>query len=64
MSGDPLDNAISENVRLMVQKLSTWTPLAEMIKAGKLQIVGAVYQLDSGRVIVLDQSTAAATPSK
>jgi carbonic anhydrase len=64
MSGDPLDNAIAENVRLAVQKLSTWAPLAEMIKAGNLQIVGAVYHLDSGRVIVLEQSTAAATTSK
>jgi carbonic anhydrase len=49
---------------LAVQKLSTWAPLAEMIKAGNLQIVGAVYHLDSGRVIVLEQSTAAATTSK
>jgi carbonic anhydrase len=64
MSGDPLDNAISENVRLTVQKLSTWTPLAEMIKAGNLKIVGAVYHLDSGRVVVLDESASAATPSK
>jgi carbonic anhydrase len=64
MSGDPLDNAISENVRLTVQKLSTWKPLAEMIKAGNLQIVGAVYHLDSGRVIVIQQSAGAATPSK
>jgi carbonic anhydrase len=64
MSGDALDNAISENVRLTVQKLSSETPLAEMVKAGDLQIVGAVYHLDSGRVIVLDQSTAAVAPSK
>jgi carbonic anhydrase len=49
---------------LTVQKLSTETPLAEMVKAGDLQIVGAVYHLDSGRVIVLDQSTAAVTPPK
>ena len=63
MSGDALDNAISENVRLTVQKLSTWPPLAEMIKAGNLQIVGAVYYLDSGRVIVTDQPASAATPS-
>jgi carbonic anhydrase len=63
MSGDALDNAIAENVRLTVHKLSTWTPLAEMVKAGDLQIVGAVYHLDSGRVIVLDQP-AAGTPSK
>jgi carbonic anhydrase len=35
-----------------------------MVKAGNLQIVGAVYHLDSGRVIVLEQSAAAAAPSK
>lgn len=64
MSGDALDNAISENVRLTVHKLSTWTPLAEMIKAGNLQIVGAVYHLDSGRVILLDQPESAAAASK
>jgi carbonic anhydrase len=64
MPGDPLDNAISENVRLAVQKLSTWTPLAKMIKAGNLQIVGAVYHLDSGRVVVLEPSASAATPPK
>jgi carbonic anhydrase len=64
MSGDALDNAISENVRLTVEKLSTAPPLAEMVKAGNLQIVGAVYHLDSGRVIVLEQSAAAVAPSK
>jgi carbonic anhydrase len=64
MSGDALDNAISENVRLTVQKLSTWKPLAEMIKAGNLQIVGAVYHLDSGRVMVLDEPASSAPPSK
>ena len=63
MSGDALDNAITENVRLTVQRLSTETPLAEMVKAGDLQIVGAVYHLDSGRVVMLEQPTAAA-PSK
>ncbi|HKF29966.1 MAG TPA: carbonic anhydrase [Candidatus Binataceae bacterium] len=63
MSGDALYNAIAENVRLTVQRLSTWTPLAEMVKAGDIQIIGAVYHLDSGRVIVLDQP-AAGTPSK
>ncbi|MDE3158057.1 MAG: carbonic anhydrase [Acidobacteriota bacterium] len=64
MSGDALDNAILENVRLTVQKLSTLTPLAEMVKAGDIQIVGAVYHLDSGRVIMLDSPAAAPTPSK
>ena len=63
-SGDALDNAISENVRLTVQHLSTATPLAELVKAGNLQIVGAVYHLDSGRIIMLEQSATAAAPSK
>jgi carbonic anhydrase len=63
-SGDALDNAIAENVRLTVRKLSTLTPLAEMVKAGDIQIVGAVYHLDSGRVMVLDKPTAPTSPSK
>ena len=63
MPGDALENAIAENVRFTVQKLSTSTPLAEMVKAGDIQIVGAVYHLDSGRVIVLDKPVVG-TPSK
>src|SRR5262249_17334371 len=64
MSGDALDNAITENVRLTVQRLSTWTPLAEMVKAGPIEIVGAVYHLDGGGVIRIDKPGPAASSSQ
>jgi carbonic anhydrase len=55
MPGDALDNAIAENVHLTVKKLSAWEPLAGMVKSGQVQIIGAVYNLDTGRVTVIDQ---------
>jgi len=55
MPGDALENAIAENVRLTVKKLSTSAPLANMVKSGQVQIVGAVYNLDTGHVTVIDQ---------
>ena len=55
MPGDALDNAIAENVRLNVKALSEWEPLAKMIQSGQIQIVGAVYNLDTGKVSLLDQ---------
>ena len=55
MRGDALDNAIAENVRLNVKALSEWGPLAKMVQSGDIQIVGAVYDLSTGRVTVIDQ---------
>jgi len=54
MPGDPVENAIAENVRLTVDKLSTWKALAPMIKRGEIRVVGAIYHLDSGRVTLID----------
>lgn len=49
--GDPLDNAIRENVQSVVKQLSRAEPiLSGHKKAGKLQIVGARYDLHSGLV--------------
>ncbi len=49
--GDLLTNAISENVKMNVKALAESTPiLAEAVEAGKLQVVGAVYDLDTGEV--------------
>jgi carbonic anhydrase len=46
-----MDNAIRDNVLLAVKQLNESKPiLAEMVRAGKLQIKGAVYHLDSGVV--------------
>ncbi len=53
-SGDPLDNAVVANVLLVVKQLQTAKPvLSELIKAGKLKVVGARYDLDTGKVELL-----------
>jgi len=49
--GDLLANAIVRNVELNVKKLRTAGPiLSAAVDAGKLRIVGGVYDLASGRV--------------
>jgi carbonic anhydrase len=53
-SGDLLDNAIASNVRLNVEALSTSDPiLAPAVQNGKLAVIGGVYQIDSGEVVLL-----------
>lgn len=52
--GDPLDNAVVANVRRVVKQLQEAEPiLRELVKAGKLKIVGARYDLDTGMVEIL-----------
>lgn len=52
--GDAVLNATLANVRLMVDQIKHSHPiLAEMVQHGKLNVVGAVYHLDSGAVEVL-----------
>jgi carbonic anhydrase len=52
--GDPVDNAVRANVRDIVGHLRSTEPiLAEFVHAGKVTIVGARYDLDTGRVEVL-----------
>ncbi|MGE0037269.1 MAG: carbonic anhydrase [Xanthobacteraceae bacterium] len=51
LSGNPLDNAIKQNVILNVAKLKAATPIIDKAVAEKkIRIVGAVYNLDDGRV--------------
>ena len=46
-----LENAVLENIKNVVEKLSESKPiLAKMIAAGKLKVVGARYDIDSGVV--------------
>jgi carbonic anhydrase len=53
--GDQLANAIRANVELGVERLEGLEPLlAGPVRAGKLKVVGATYDLASGRVKVLD----------
>jgi carbonic anhydrase len=50
-SGDRLDNAVRDNVVHVVAQLRVAKPvLSELVAAGKLRIVGAVYSLETGKV--------------
>lgn len=49
--GNALDNAIVANVRLNVKRLIEAKPiLAEAVAAGKVKVVGAVYDIGTGKV--------------
>ncbi len=53
-TGDAWDNAVRANVKMNVNKLQSSSPiLAEAVKAGKLKVVGARYDLDSGKVEII-----------
>jgi carbonic anhydrase len=56
-SGDLLDNAVRENVRRVVNRLRTASEpiLLDPLRAGKLKIVGARYDLDDGDVDFFDE---------
>ncbi len=55
MPGDPVENAVRENVRMQVEKLKGLEPvLAERVRDGKLKIVGAVYDLETGKVNLIE----------
>jgi len=53
MPGDPVLNAVRENVILIVEKLSTSAELSAMVKSGELKIVGGVYDLSTGTIDML-----------
>ncbi len=53
--GDPLENAIRENVILGVQRLQALEPiLAPRVADGRVKLVGGVYDLKTGRVTLVD----------
>jgi carbonic anhydrase len=53
-SGDWLHNAVAENVRLNVRVLQSSTPImAGAVKEENVKIVGAVYELHTGKVTML-----------
>lgn len=52
--GDLLENAIRANVSTGVERLKALDPIiAPAVKAGKLMIVGASYDLKTGRVVLV-----------
>lgn len=53
--GPLLENAVAANVRLVVESLRTTVPVfATAVAAGQLAIVGAVYDLASGKVTLFE----------
>ncbi len=53
--GDPVENAVRENVRQVVTRLRESEPiLAHMVSHGTIKVVGAYYYLETGRVELLD----------
>lgn len=58
-AADMAVRAVEENARRVAEKLKTAdTSLADAIDAGRLKVVAAVKQMDSGRVIFLDLPSA------
>lgn len=53
--GDQLANAVRANVRRGVERLKGLEPiLAPAVKSGRLRVVGGVYKLETGKVVLLD----------
>ncbi len=55
MPGDTVANAVRENVILSVKRLKSSRELADKVKSGEVKVVGAVYDLDSGKVEMLPE---------
>ena len=51
MAGDLVDNAVHANVDLVVRNLRNSGPiLKELVESGRLKVLGAYYDIDSGKV--------------
>ena len=54
MPGDPLENAVRQNVEVGVERLRGLDPiLAPRVKGGKIKVVGGVYDLQTGAVTLM-----------
>jgi carbonic anhydrase len=52
-AGDPVENAVRENVALVIKNLASSEELSAMVKSGDLKIVGGIYDLDTGTIEML-----------
>lgn len=52
--GNPLVNAIKENVKRMVSQLKNNPLISDFIKQNKINVIGGYYNLSSGNVELLD----------
>jgi carbonic anhydrase len=55
MAGDPVENAVRENVILVMKNLESSAELSAMVKSGDLKIVGGIYDLDTGTIEMLQE---------
>jgi carbonic anhydrase len=53
MPGDPVENAVRENIKLVMKNLATSEELSAMVKSGDLKVVGGIYDLDTGTIEML-----------
>lgn len=53
LPGDVLENTCKANIALQVERLKTSPVISELITAGKLQVVGGYYDLDTGTVTMV-----------
>jgi carbonic anhydrase len=54
MDGDPLWNAVRENVRMTVERLAAAEPvIASSVRSGAIRVVGGVFDLSTGAVSLL-----------
>jgi carbonic anhydrase len=54
--GDLVDNTVRENVKSVVQELEVSKPvIGKMIKDEDVEVIGAYYDLDSGKVSKIDE---------
>jgi carbonic anhydrase len=60
-----IEAAIIENVRLAIEDIGNKSPqIAELVREGRVHIVGAYYDLESGKVSWLDERAPVATPCR
>jgi carbonic anhydrase len=56
LAGDAIENVVKMNVEMVVDQLHSSTPvLSQLVKDGKLKIVGGIYSLDTGKVTWLPE---------
>jgi carbonic anhydrase len=51
--GDPVENAIRQNVLYVMKKVANAPEFQPMIKNGELKIIGGIYDLDTGKIEIL-----------
>lgn len=57
-AGDPWAEAVRMSVRRTIERLLLWsTSIRSRVEAGQLAVVGAVYDVSTGRVEFLEQAT-------